>query len=117
MHPHTVLETRREPHGHVAEVFPPTGQRSVITMTSVIGPIFQLEFDGQLSNDFWLHSGYEWNLSESCAVLVCVAITAPIPLHMYIHMVRVLVLAPPEARISRYQVLLRRWLTKYIDIQ
>ncbi|CAK9027740.1 unnamed protein product, partial [Durusdinium trenchii] len=32
-------------------VFPPTGQRSVITMTSVIGHIFQLEFDGQLSND------------------------------------------------------------------
>ena len=35
------------------EVFPPTGQRSVITVTSVIGHIFQLEFDGELSSETW----------------------------------------------------------------
>ena len=32
------------------QVFPPTKQRSIITVTSVIGHIFQLEFDELSSN-------------------------------------------------------------------
>ena len=47
-----------------SQVFPPTGQRSVITVTSVIGHIFQLEFDGELSSEAWHSTVKEWWLKQ-----------------------------------------------------